>query len=149
MLHTLWNLTRRTVDPSPKKEQILPQLSAKVGGQIGQTMMDLVVHDGVQRLLLDVTIVSPYAGDANFRAACARRDGHAARRAAVAKHAKYESEDLVPFALETGGRLGTEARAYLRRLAQSAEDPNAEMLYLYKAVSVTLQSGVARQLLQS
>ena len=37
----------------------------------------------------------------------------------------------------------------MKRLAQTADVPAAETLYMYKAASVTLQSGVARQLLQS
>ena len=147
VLHCLWDLCRRSVDPRPKKEQILPELLPKVAGQIGQGRMDLVVQDGTQRLLIDVT-VSPYAGDASFRAACARRDGHAARRAEIAKRSKYAAEDLVPFALETGGRLGADARALVKRLAESADDAS-ESLYAYKALSVTLQDGIARQLLQS
>ena len=43
--------------------------------------LDVVVHDGAARNLIDVVIVSPLAGGDSFRGACARRDGHAARRA--------------------------------------------------------------------
>jgi hypothetical protein len=137
------------MDPRPKKEQILPELGARVAGQVGQARMDLVLHDGSQRMLVDVTVVNAYAGDAAFRAACARRDGHAARRASIAKRAKYDAEDLVPFALETGGRLGVDARALLKRLASHAENPLLEMQYAYRAISVILQDGVARQLQQA
>ena len=97
-------------------------------------------------MLVDVVVVSAYAGDAHFRAFCARRDGHASRRAAIAKRSRYPSADLVPFPLETGGRLGTDARAFLARLANSAEDRALELQYLQRAVSSVLQSGVARQL---
>ena len=87
-----------------------------------------------------------YAGDQSFRRACARRDGHAARRAAIAKRGRYPTADLVPFALETGGRLGTDARAFVIRMADAADDPFTELQYLYRAVSSVLQDGVARQL---
>ena len=41
MLHTLWDLSKRHIDPRPQKEQVLPQLSVKVAGQIGQARLDL------------------------------------------------------------------------------------------------------------
>ncbi len=67
----------------------------------------------------------------------------------IAKRAKYHSDDLIPFAIETGGRLGSDARAFVKHLAGHAECPTTEVLYLYRALSVTLQDGVARQLLQT
>ena len=76
-------------------------------------------------------------------AACARRDGHASRRAAIAKRTRYPTPDLVPFALETAGRIGNDARALLVRMAEAAEE---QIQYLYRAVSNVLQDGVARQL---
>ena len=114
--------------------------------------MLLHVHVHIQMhmyvvMLIDVVVSSPYAGGPEFRAACARRDGHACRRAAIAKRQRYPTEDLVPFAVETGGRLGADARALLARMAQAAEEPDREIQYLQRAVSSILQDGVARQLL--
>ena len=62
------------------------------------------------------------------------------------KRARYPTPELVPFALETGGRLGNAAKAFLQRLAQASEEPEKEAVRLYRAVSSTLQDGVARQL---
>ena len=95
---------------------------------------------------MDVVVVSPYSTNAAFMGACARRDGHASRRAAIAKRTRYLSPDLVPFALETGGRIGTDARALLVRMSEAAEEPAKELQYLYRAISSVLQDGVARQL---
>ena len=64
----------------------------------------------------------------------------------MAKRSRYPTPDLVPFALETGGRLGTDARAFIVRTANAAEDRTAEMKYIQRAISVVLQDGVARQL---
>ena len=50
-------------------------------GQIDAARLDVIIHDGISRSLVDVVIVSPLAGGDAFRRACARRDGHAARRA--------------------------------------------------------------------
>ena len=96
--------------------------------------------------LVDVVIVSPLAGDDSFRRACARRDGHAVRRAECIKRVRYPTQDLVPFAVETGGRLGNAARAFLLRIAEVAKEPVQERVALYRAISSTVQDGVARQL---
>ena len=66
--------------------------------------------------------------------------------AEIAKGSRCPSEELVPFAVETGGRLGNAARAFLMGLADAADDPVNERVALYRAVSSVLQDGVARQL---
>ena len=145
LVRCLGQLSARNLDPRPRLEQILPERSRLVAGQVEQARLDVVVHDGASRILLDAVIVSSYAGDASFRRACARR---AVRRAEMAKRSRYPSAELVPFAVDTGGRLGTSARAYLVRCAQASDDPNRELVYLYRAVSSVIQSGVV-QMLQS
>ena len=140
-------LASRCLDPKPRLEQIIPELARPVHGQVGQARLDVVAHDGAARLLVDVVVVSACGGDDSFRRACARRDGHACRRAEIAKRARYPTPDLVPFALETGGRLGNDARAFLVRCANAADDPVKELSFLHRAVSSMLQDGVARQLL--
>ena len=139
-------LGARALDPRPRLEQIIPELARPVQGQMGQARLDVVLHDGVARSLVDVVVVSPYSTNAAFMGACARRDGHASRRAAIAKRTRYPTPDLVPFALETGGRIGTDARALLVRMSEAAEEPAKELQYLYRAISSVLQDGVARQL---
>ena len=146
VVRCLGQLAARNLDPRPKLEQIIPELARPVAGQVCEARLDVVVHDGAARSLLDVVIVSPYAGDASFRAACARRDGHASRRAAVSKRARYPHSDLVPFALETGGRMGNDARAFIARLADAADDRHSELQYLHRAISSMLQNGVAMML---
>jgi len=146
LVRCLGVLSSRSLDPKPKLEQIIPELAGPVRGQVGQARLDVVVHDGAARLLIDVVVVSAYAGDASFRKCCARRDGHASRRAAISKRARYPTPDLVPFAVETGGRLSTEARAFIARMADAAEDRVNELRYLQQAVSSVLQDGLARQL---
>ena len=146
MVSLLATLAKRGMDPRPRVEQVVPQLQARVCGQVGQARLDVIIHDAARRMLVDVTVVSPNAGDASFVNACSRRDGYAARRAAVAKRRKYDDPDLLPFAIETGGRLGADARSLLSAMAARAENPTKELSYLYRAVSSLLQDGVARQL---
>ena len=123
-------MATRNIDPLAKLEQIVPELSRPVRGQVEQARLDVILHDGISRMLVDVVIVSPYARDATFRSACARRDGHASRRAAITKRTRYPSLDLIPFAVETGGRLGSEARALLIKIADAADDPVQELKFL-------------------
>ena len=146
LVRCLGVLAARNLDPKPKLEQVIPELARPVAGQINEARLDVVIHDGASRSLVDVTVVSAYAGDRSFRTACARRDGHACRRAAIAKRLRYPCADLVPFAVETGGRIGTDARALLSRMADAADDRHTEIQYLYRAVSSILQDGVAKQL---
>ena len=146
IVRCLGSLAARALDPWPKLEQIVPELAQNVPGQAGQARLDVVVHDGTERLLVDVVVVSAYAGDASFRACCARRDGFASRRAAIAKRSRYPTPDLVPFAMETGGRLGTDARAFIARMANAAENRSTERSYLHRAISSVMQDGVAKHL---
>ena len=146
IVRCIGHLASRNIDPRPKLEQVIPELAQRVHGQVGEARLDVVVHDGTSRMLVDVVVVSPYVQDQSFRRACSRRDGHASRRAEVAKRIRYPTSDLVPFALETGGRLGADARAFLSKLEDAAEDPHWERQYVFRAISSVLQDGVARQL---
>ena len=140
-------LAKRGMDSRPRLEQVLPQLATRVAGQVGTGRMDVVLHNGTARHLVDVVVVSPLAGGERQVGACARRDGLACRRAAIAKRSKYDSPELVPFAIETGGRLGGDARMLIALLAQACPNPAREMAYAYRAISSVLQDGVARQLM--
>ena len=78
----------------------------------------------------------------------ARRDGEASRRAERAKHARYPGPRLTPFAVETPGRLGAEARQWLltqvRALPQDQQ--MKELTRAYKVVSCAVQGETAQQL---
>ena len=97
---------------------------------------------------IDVTVRHPAAGDESAVRAAARKDGTACRRAELQKHQRYPGDNLTPFAVETPGRVGAEARAWL--LAQvrqlPAEEQARELLRAYKVVSCAVQGHVAQQL---
>ena len=46
--------------------------------------------------------------------------------------------------METGGRLGTDARACLKLMADRTDDPVRELRWMQRAVSSALAAGVAR-----
>ena len=91
---------------------------------------------------------SSAAGTAAELSVAARKDGEACRRGEREKHCRYPGDRLVAFALETGGRLGGEARQWLRAEVRSlSEDMQyAELTRAYKLVSCALQGQIARQL---
>ena len=97
---------------------------------------------------IDVTVRHPAAGDESVVRAAARKDGAACRRAELQKHQRYPGDNLTPFAVETPGRLGAEARAWLlaqvRRLP--ADEQTRELLRAYKVVSCAVHGQVAQQL---
>ena len=69
IVRCLGQLSARNVDPRPRLEQIVPELAQTVQGQVGQARLDLVIHDGISRMLVELVVVFAYARDTNFRAA--------------------------------------------------------------------------------
>ena len=64
--HAVAAMARRGKDSQPRLEQVLPQLTERAKGEIAQLRMDVVAYDGTARMLIDVVIVSPLAGDPPF-----------------------------------------------------------------------------------
>ena len=100
------------------------------------------------RRWLDVTVRHPAAGDAGSVQAAARKDGAATRRAERQKHERYPGSQLTPFAVETPGRLGAEARLWMLTSVRGLpQDQQAkELAHGYRVVSCAVQGQVARQL---
>ncbi len=117
-------------------------------GETERAILDVQFQDADGTRWVDVSIRLPAAGtEAHVRLA-ARRDGEASRTGERDKHKRYPGERLVPFVLETGGRVGAEARHWLHALTRELpQDQQAkELTRAYKALSCALQSEVARQL---
>ena len=69
-------LAARNLDPRPRLEQVVPELSHPVMGQVNQARLDVVVHDGVARALVDIVVVSAYARDSTARWARSQASCH-------------------------------------------------------------------------
>ena len=97
---------------------------------------------------VDVSVRRPAAGSLSEVCRAAKRAGEAARRGERAKHIRYPGPQLTAFVVEVGGRLGGEARQWLRRQVQELPPDRwpSELAYGYKAVSCAVQSHTARQL---
>ena len=100
------------------------------------------------RRWIDVSVRTAMAGSMAELGVAARKPGEAARRGEREKHARYPGTQLTAFVVETGGRLGGEARQWLQRhVEQLPEDlRTSELNRAYKAISCAVQSQLARQL---
>ena len=115
---------------------------------VERAVLDIEYNDGNERRWVDVTTRHPAAGTAADTAAAARKPGEASRRAERAKHERYPGPELTAFVVELPGRLGGEARLWLRRqvLALPPDLRTAELARAYKVISCTVQSQLALQL---
>ena len=102
------------------------------------------------RQLIDVTVRQGAAGSAAARLAASRRDGMPSRVAEREKHKRYPGPPnrLVPFVVEGCGRLGGEARAWLRMGAsgQPVDLLVSELTRAHRVVSAAVQGETARVL---
>ena len=133
----------------PLFEQRVPAWDRLNGqGNPERAVLDVQCQDDDGARWVDGSIRHPAAGTAAHVQLAARRDGEASRRGERDKHARYPGDRLVPFVVEVGGRVGAEARHWLRNLTRElpADQQAAELTRAYKAVSCALQSEVARQL---
>ena len=115
---------------------------------IERAILDIEYSEPDGRQWLDITIRHAAAGCAAVVRAAARKDGEAARRGEREKHSRYPGERLVPFSIECGGRLGGEARSWLRAQTRSLPDDLQlpELLRAYGLICRAVQGQIARQL---
>ena len=115
---------------------------------IERAILDIEYPADDGRLWLDITVRHPAAGEPSQICTASRRDGEASRRGEREKHIRYPGSRLIPFALETGGRVGGEAQQWLKeQVCELPEDiQSAELARAYRVVSCALQGQIARQL---
>lgn len=108
-----------------------------------------ILPDG-SMLIIDVVITHP--GAPTYAQRAARVDGYAAKRAAQEKTRDFEKfadgaqYGFVPFAVESYGRLGTEAIEFIKTLGDAAAaggriSKSAFVANAYKVLSCALQKG--------
>ena len=142
-------LARRWYGVEPATEQRVPELDRILpDGRVLTAVLDVVVPLLSGRQLIDVTVAQGAAGTAADRLAASRRDGVPSRRAEAKKHERYPCRELVAFAVEGCGRLGGEARAWLR-MGAAGQPPDtlvAELTRGQRIVSAAVQGETARAL---
>ena len=145
-------LGRRWYGIEPATEQHIIELDrALPDGSTESAVLDVVLPLRSGRQLIDVTIRQGSAGRAADVRAAAKKDGVPSLRAEREKHSRYPSAQLVAFAVEGCGRLGGEARAWLRRGAsgQPADLQVKELSRVHRVVSAAVQGETARALCAS
>ena len=118
------------------------------GRRMEQATLDIECTDGGTRRWVDVTVRHPLAGSPAEVQRAAKRAGEAARRGEREKHTRYPGDGLTAFAVESYGRVGAEARQWLKKLATELPDDvrTAEMTRAYKVISCAVQSELGLQL---
>ena len=142
-------LARRWHDVEPQLEQHLPELDQQnADGTTRRAVMDVVVPFIGGRQLIDVTVRQGDAGTRTAVRAAAAKDGVPSSRAEQEKHARYPVPELVAFAAEGCGRLGGEARSWLRIGAsrQPADLQVRELTRAHRVISAVVQGQTARAL---
>ena len=144
------SLVARWRHETPLYEQRVPAWDTRDanGTIVERAILDLQYQDDDGTRWVDVSCRHAAAGDTAQLRAAARREGEASRRGERDKHRRYPGDRLIPFVVETGGRVGAEARHWLHALTREwPKDQQAkELTRAYKSVSCALQSEVAGQL---
>ena len=131
---------------SPVKEQEIPAWNITgTGGE--RAILDLVYQDQQWgRVAVDVTVVdsetSP-GGPRTAHLALARRE--------ATKHRKYPGPGLVPFVLDTRGKWGAEAQAWVFSVVRhmSGQEKAEALIRCRLLISMALQRGVAEQIISA
>ena len=148
-------LLKRWTGEKPLREQRVPtwdrprQNPEPGEDPLERAVLDIEYTEANVRRWIDVTARNPAAGTTADRQRAARRAGEAGRRAERAKHDRYPGEQLTALVVELPGRLGGEARQWLKLLVRTHLPQDRwphELNRAYKVLSCTVQSQLARQL---
>ena len=142
-------LARRWHGVEPKLEQHITELDTQnADGTTRRAVLDVVVPCIGGRQLIDVTVRQGDAGTPAAVRAAAAKDGLPSTRAEQEKHARYPAPGLVAFVVEGCGRLGGEARSWLRIGAsmQPADLQVRELTRAHRVISAVVQGQTARAL---
>ena len=142
------------VDSTVLTEQIVSQWARKHGELVEQAQLDVTWNQPGRKHCIDVVLVAPDDGSEAVERVRADRPGLAAKRAEEAKHRRYPTAHgtprLTPFAIEHMGRVGDEARTWLRELVRRTdEDPHGSVdsVAFWQGLSAVVQSACVEQLL--
>ena len=151
---TTAGLLKRWTNQEPLLEQRVPawdrprRRNTATEDPLERAVLDIEYTAANERRWIDVSVRHPGAGTEADAARAARKPGEAARRAERTKHERYPGAQLTAFAVELPGRLGGEAREWLRQQVRQLPPDTwtHELTRAYKVLSFSLQSWMARQL---
>ncbi|KAI5639573.1 hypothetical protein NE865_07939 [Phthorimaea operculella] len=145
--HALYEIIRRALVSANVPCVLEPPGLCRTDGKRPDGLT-LVPWDKGRSLLWDATCVSTFA--ASHLPKTTREAGSAAEFAAGQKHIKYAELErnylFVPFAVETGGPWGREAKKFVRELGRRLRDRGCDPrsgAYLAQHISLAIQRGNA------
>ena len=149
---TIGGLIKRWRHTDPLYEQRVLAWDRRVrtsqGEAIEHAVLDIQYADQDGDYWIDVSVRHPAAGNTTNLRNAAKRDGEASRRGEREKHTRYPGQRLIPFVMETPGRIGAEARFWL--LSQIRELPDDIQAYelqrAYRVINCAVQGEAAKQL---
>ena len=154
----------RRVSAWVQKEQVVPQwrrhrrvvVDGAATTRVESAVLDVVWSCRGAARAVDVVVVSPDSADEREERARAEKPGLAAEGAAREKRRRYppgpSTPLLIPFAIETGGRVGSAARQLILDHLDRSEGEagaSADAVAFWQELSAVLQTGVAEQLLSA
>ena len=148
VVRTLATLIHQITGAAVHVERRTEELRRIFRGRLQEGQMDLVVADfGGSTVYIDVTIVSPVLADPHHLAQAAKTPAYAALRAEFGKRKRYPVPNMIPFALELGGRPGPSAQRFIRELFRvEGAGRDQGIADAWSAISSALQGATARQL---
>ena len=110
--------------------------------------MDLIITNVVgAATYVDVCIVSPILANQYHLTQAANKPGYAALRAEYGKRQRYPVPNMIPFALELGGRPGPTAKLFIRQLfSTDGATTDQRIADAWSTISTALHSAVATQI---
>ena len=133
-------------------EQFVPQWDrTNRGGDLVRARLDVCFNDPQgRRVYLDVAVTDPATSCVHERRQRAARNGAAAAREEDSKRLRYPGPDLTPFVLESFGRLGPSADAFLRSVVPKDADNRAVLLgQARQTLAVLVQMSTAELILSA
>ena len=132
-------------------EKRAAELQRLLHGRMQDGQMDLIITNlGGCTVYIDVTIVSPVVTPPYHLMQAATKPGYAALRAEYGKRQRYPIPNLIPFAIELGGRPGPTALQFIRRLfREEGATRDRRIADAWSSLSTALHSATANQLNRS
>ena len=126
-------------------EQEVLALTRVVNGRSEHARMDLVFNLNGSATYLDVSIAALFSCNPSLVAAASTRPGHMAKRPEKSKLDRYPRINLVPFILETTGRLGQHAGKFISNLMKDADNLPLAIRDTWSAIQSVLHSAISKQ----
>ena len=112
--------------------------------------MDIVFNLHGQTYHIDTAVVTPFSANAGLIAVASTRPGYMAKREEMKKFDRYSRINLVPFILETTGRLGYHARKFIKhQFYDDTDHPPTAIRDAWAAIQTTLHGCISKQQLRA